>query len=321
VIHEPYTPLIEIVQNVPEALGAVLDKALAKDPDRRYATAEEMAFDLQVIGDGLKRERVHELLETARRLSEERQFTSARTVLLQAQRIDPVHVGAKTLMQEVQDQLNHLQRGEQIWQILEQAEDAVASNHYEDAITYYTQAKKLDVDGSFALTERLAQAEALKERSQRVRSLSEQAGEARSRGDLTTAQNLLEQALLLDEKNTALRNARSILLQEIRRKQEGVKVADLLKSAREEYSTRKYTEAIARLYEAAEIDPTHSEVQQLLITATARQKEERRRELVDQIVAEIQDCLDQEDFDCAQDRANRALEALPSETILLRLKT
>jgi len=321
VIHEPYVPLAGIVQDVPEAFNAVLDKALAKDVDRRYATTEEMAFDLQAIGDGLKQERVLELLESARRLSDERQFANARTVLLQAQRIDPANASAKTLMQDVQEQLNHLQRGEQIRQILEQAEDAVASQHYEDAISYYMQAKKLDTEGAFALTGRLEQMQALKEQYQQVRALSEQASEARKRGDLTQAQNLLEQALQLDEKNTNLRNAHSIILREIKRKQEGIKIEDLLKNAREEYSTRKYTEAIALLREAAEIDPTHSEVQQLLITATMRQKEERRRQLLEQIVAEIHDCLDGEDFDRAQDRVNRALETLPSETLLLRLKT
>ena len=321
VIHEPYVPLAEMVQDLPEAFNAVLEKALAKNVEERYATTEEMALDLQAIGEGLKRERVHELLETGRRLAGEREFVSARTVLLQAQRIDPSNTDAKTLMQDVQDQLNQLQRGEQVRQMVEQAEDAVASRRYEEAIDYYTQAKKLDVDGSFALTARLDQAQVLKEQFQRVRSLSEQASEARSRGDLTTAQNLLEQALQLDEMNTALRNAHSIILREIKRKQDGVRVEDLLKSAREEYSTRRYTEAIARLREAAEIDPTHSEVQQLLITATARHKEERRRQLLDQLVVEIQDCLDGEDFDRAQDRVTRALETLPTETLLLRLKT
>jgi serine/threonine-protein kinase len=320
VIHESYVPLAELVEDLPEALNAVLEKALAKDVDKRYATTEEMAFDLQPIREGLKRERILELLGTARRLAEERQFANARSVLLQAQRIDPSNASAKTLMQEVQDQLTQLQRGEQIRQILEQAEDAVASQQYDDAITYYTQAKKLDVEGSSALTERIEQVQGLKEKFQQVRSLSEQASEARRRGDLTMAQDLLEQALELDEKNTNLRNAHSIILREIRRQQEGIKIEDLLKSAREEYGTRRYTEAIARLREAAEIDPTHSEVQQLLITATARQKEERRRLLLDQVVAEIHDCLEGEDFDRAHNRVSRALETLPSETLLLSLK-
>lgn len=319
-IHEPYVPITEIVQGVPDAFSAVLDKALAKDVTQRYATAEEMAIDLHAIGDGLKRERVAELLETAQRLSEEQQFASARTILLQAQKIDPANTTAKLLMQEVQDQLNSLQREEQIRQILEQAEDAAASQRYEDAAIAYTQAMKLDVDKSFALTERWKQVQALKEQFQQVRSLSEQASEARRRGDLTMAQNLLEKALQLDEKNTDLRNAHSIILREIKRRQESIKVEDLLKDAREEYSVRKYTQAIALLREAAEIDPTHSEVNQLLIAAATRQKEERKRALLDQIVAEIQDCLDAEDFDRAQDRVKRALDTLPSETLLLRLK-
>lgn len=321
VMHEPYIPLSQFVQDVPEACSVVLDKALEKDVDKRYATMEEMAFDLQAIADGLKQERVQELLESGQRLVEERQFANARSVLLQAQRIDPSNARAKALMQEVQDQLNQLQRGEQLRQILEQAEDAVASQRYEDAIAHYEQAKKLDVEGTLGLSERLEQVKALKEQFFQVRTLSEQAGEARRRGDLTAAQNLLEQALQLDEKNTGLRGAHSILLREIRRKEEGAKVEDLLRSAREEYSARKYTEAIAKLREAAEIDPTHSEVQELLITTTTRQKEERRRVLLDQVVAEIQDCLGSEDFDRAQDRVNRALETLPSETLLLSLKT
>ena len=320
VIHESYVPLAELIEDVPESLNAVLDKALAKDVDKRYATAEEMALDLQPIRDGLKQVRVEELLDSARRLSEAHQFANARTVLLQAQRIDPANTNTKTLLQEVQDQLIQMQRGEQIRQILGQAEDAVASRQYDDAITYFTQVKKLDVEGSSDLTGRIEQVKALQERLQQVRSFSEQASEARRRGDLTMAQNLLEKALQLDEKNTNLRNAYSIILREIKRKQEGIKIEDLLKSAREGYSTRRYTEAIARLHEAAEIDPTHGEVQQLLITVTARQKEERRRLLLDQVVAEIHECLDGENFDRAHDHVIRALETLPSEALLLGLK-
>jgi predicted Ser/Thr protein kinase len=320
VMHESYVPLAELIKDVPEPLGAVLDKTLAKDLDKRYATTEEIALDLQPIKDGLKRERVETLLESARRLAGEHQFANARTVLLQAQQIDPANTNAKTLLKEVQDQLIQLQRGERVRQILALAEDAVASQQYDDAITYFTQAMQLDMEGEAELTARIEQVQALQERLQQVRSLSGQASEARRRGDLTMAQNLIEKALQLDEKNTNLRNAHSIILREIKRKQEGIKIEDLLKGAREEYSARRYTEAIARLREAAEIDPTHSEVQQLLMVATARQKEERKRLLLDQAVAEIHDCLEGADFDRAHDRVLRALEALPSEALLLGLK-
>jgi eukaryotic-like serine/threonine-protein kinase len=321
VINEPYVPLAELVSDVPQALSMVLDRALAKDVDERYATAEEMAFDLQLVGDGLKIERVQELVESARRLTEERHFAGARTVLLQAQRIDPSHADVRLLMQDVQDQIGHLQRGEQLRQVVEQAGDAVESKRYDEAIAFYEQAAKLDLENTCGLTERIEAARASKEQAQRVRTLWDQANEARSRGDLTMAEELLGQAVRIDEKSTDLRNAHSIVLREVRHRDQGRRVEKLLQRAREEYSGRRYTEMIVCLREAAEIDPTHSEVQQLLLTATARQKEERRRLMLEQLVAGISESLSAEDFGRAQDRITRALESLPHEPLLLRLRT
>ncbi|AXC13357.1 Serine/threonine protein kinase PrkC, regulator of stationary phase [Acidisarcina polymorpha] len=320
VIYEPYVPIGDYVQDLPEGLSNVLDKALAKDIEDRYSTAEEMAFDLQVIADALKHDRVGTLLETARRLAEELQFASARTVLLQAQRIDPGNIDTKALMNDVQDRLNHLQRGEQLRQILEQAQTALGERQWEDAITFFQQAQKLDTENAFGLEERLQEAQERKLQQLKIARLWEQASEARSQGDLTKAQDYLSQALRIDERSTDLRNAYSVILREIKRKQQALQVEELLRSARESYSARNYTETIARLREAAQIDPAHTEVQQLLFTAATRQKEERRQQLLEKIAAEIQESLDLEDFTKARDRVSRALETLPGEGLLLRLQ-
>jgi serine/threonine-protein kinase len=320
VIHEPYVPVSQLVEGAPEALSAVLDKALAKEVVDRYATAEEMAFDLRALSDDLKRDRLHELLDTARRLHAESQFAHARVILLDAQRIDPANPTARMLMQQVQEQLSQLQRGEQLRQLLEQAGEALTARRFDDAIALYSQAAKLDSDNAHSVAERLEEAQAQKAQVLRMRSLWEQASEARRLGDLTAAQNLIEQALEIDEKSTDLRNAHSIVLREIRNREQSMQVESLLRVAREEYNARNYTEAIARLQEAAEINPTHSEVQQLLFSVTARQTEERKRILLEKIVVEIQESLSGEDFERAQDRVNRALNTLPSEPALLRLK-
>ena len=320
VIHEPYVPLSQLVEGAPEALGAVLEKALAKEVDDRYATAEEMAFDIQALSEDLKRDHLHELLDTARRLHAESQYAHARMILLEAQRIDPANATARMLMQQVQEQLSQLQRGEQIRQLLEQAGEELTARRFDDAIALYSQAARLDSDNAHSIAEHLEEAQAQKVQVLRMRSLWEQATEARRRGDLTAAQNLLEQALKIDGKSTDLRNAHSIVLREIRNKEQSMQVESLLRAAREEYNARKYTEAIARLQEAAEINPTHSEVQHLLFSVTARQKEERKRVLLEKIVVEIQESLAGEDYERAQDRVNRALNTLPSEAALLRLK-
>ena len=45
VINEPFDSLAEFVHDLPDGLSVILEKALAKKPEDRYSTAEEMAFD------------------------------------------------------------------------------------------------------------------------------------------------------------------------------------------------------------------------------------------------------------------------------------
>src|SRR5580698_47045 len=320
VINEPHPPLRNMVPDLPEELVAIVDRALAKNPDDRYSVAEEMAFDLQGISEGLKKERVGDLLTSAKRLMEQRQFASARSVLIDLQRIDPQNLEAKRLSRDVQEQLNRLQKADQVRQIVEQAEEAVLSQHYDDAGSNYRQAMKLDPDNTLQLNEKLENALRLKEKQDKIRSLWQQAGDARERGDLVSAQEYLGQALKLDEKSTDLRNAYSTVVREMERKAKEGKLQELLATARQEYSSRRYTDAVARLRAAAEIDPVHPEVQRLLHDATTRQEEDRRRALIDQMVSEIQESIHREDYDRALSQLNRALEKLPTEASLLRLK-
>jgi len=319
-IHEPFAPLQNFVSNVPEPLTTVVERALAKRVEDRYATAEEMAFDLQEIGDALKKEGVEELLDSARRLTAESEFASARTLLLKVQRIDPRNTDVQRMMREVQERLSQLQRNEQLQQIVEQAEEALSAQRFDDAVTFFRQAVALDPENTLGLVAKLEDAQDSKERQDRARALLQQATIARGRGDLTKAQEFLGEAMRLDGKSTDLRSAYAVLLREVERRNQESMINSLLKSAQEEYSVRRYTEAITRLREAAEIDPVHPEVQKLLFDAMAGQEKDRRRRLMEQIVITIQDCLDRDDFERALDQVNRVLEKLPLEATLLRMK-
>jgi serine/threonine-protein kinase len=322
VLHEPYVPLSEHVQeDLPGGLSRVLDKALAKEVDLRYATAEEMAFDLHLLAQGPKHDRVDALLETAQRLMEEGQYASARTVLLQAQRIDPTNIDTKALSGEVQDHLSHMQRGDQLRQIVDQAQDAANGRRWNDAVLLFQQALKLDPENAFDLDERLQEAQRRKVQQQRVLELWKRADEARNLGNLTKAQDYLGQALQIDNRSTELRNAYSDLLREVKIKEQQLRVEELLRSARRESSGLRYTEAISRLREAAEIDPAHAEVQEILLLVTARQKEERQQQVLDHASSDIRESLDRDDFSSADDHVTRALETLPSDGLLLQLKS
>ena len=66
VIREPHDALSTMLNGYPPALDHVIDRALAKDPDERYETGEEMAADLEGINDDLKREHVGDVLASVK---------------------------------------------------------------------------------------------------------------------------------------------------------------------------------------------------------------------------------------------------------------
>ena len=317
VIHEPYVPLAEYMQDLPKDLSRVLEKALAKQVDNRYATAEEMAFDLHVLAQGLKYDRVGSLLETARRLTDQSQFANARTVLLQAQRIDPANIDAKSLLGDVQDRLSQLHRGEQLRQIIEQVQEAENGRRWSDAVLLLQQAQKLDSEDVFNLDDRLHNAQEEKSKQQKVLSLWKQADDARNFGDLMGAQDYLGQALQIDSRNTELRNAYSDLLRELKGRQQQMRLDELLRSAREESDRQRYTEAISRLHEATEIDPTHTEVQNLLSLVSGRQSERRQQQSLNDPRTSPQTSSDHAESGSAEDLATRVLETLPANGLTL----
>lgn len=54
IVNEGPVPVSEIRADVPEVLGRITKKALEKDPNRRYQTCADMAYDLRVALRGLK---------------------------------------------------------------------------------------------------------------------------------------------------------------------------------------------------------------------------------------------------------------------------
>lgn len=135
-VNEPHRPLSAFLQNYPPALDGIIDRALAKDPERRYATAEELAADLHALSENLKKDRVSELFNDAERLTAEQQFGRAREVLLQLVRIDAQHTAARQLLAIVQQHLV-TQEQERRHRLLEQLQSEIESclknNNYERA--------------------------------------------------------------------------------------------------------------------------------------------------------------------------------------------
>jgi serine/threonine-protein kinase len=319
VVREPHDPVSSIVPGYPPAIDHLLDHALAKDPIDRYETAEDMAADIEAINDGLKHEHVAEALGNVKTLMEREQWTSVRPVLLDLQRLNPQNTEVKRLLRDVQEKLSRQQKTVQLRQLLVEADEAVLSQRYAEAVEFYTQAAGIDRDNP-ELAEKLEHARALKEKADKVASLLEQSREARKRSDYRAAGELIDRALQLDERNTDLRNERARIVQEAERSTRERARRQFSDAARGQIAARQYTEAIQSLRAALEIDPTDAETQQLFQEAVERQEEQRRRKIIDQIVADISECISAEEFERALALIQRAQSRLPGEAVLLQLK-
>ncbi len=320
VIHEPHEPLSSMHTDCPPALEHLLDRALAKNPIDRYETAEEMAADIGAVNDDLKREHVGEVLGNVKHLIDQEQWTVVRPVLLDLQRLNPQNTEVKKLLREVQEKASRQQKTAQLQQLLGEAEEAVLSQRYADALEFYQQADGLD-RANPELAQKIAHVRGLKEKADKVASLLEQSREARRRGDFGGAGELIDKALQIDERNTDLRNERARIVQEAERTARGRARREFSDAARGHLAARQYTEAIKSLRSALEIDPTDAETQQLYQDAIDRQEEQRRRKISDQIVAEISECIAAEDYARALVLIQRAQERLPGEAVLLQLKS
>jgi hypothetical protein len=319
-VNEPAPPLKTYLSNYPSPLDGILDRAMAKDPAQRYSTAEEFAADLRALGEQLKKGQITELFDDAERLAMEQQFGRAREVLLQLVRIEPQHTGARQLLGVVQQNLARLQRAEQVRQLVAEAEEALASNRYGEAMNALDQAIHLDPE-NVELVARLEDVRQRKQHAEEVAELMTQAEGLRERGDWTGGLRILEKALRLDKDNAAIRAMYVELTRQAKLAAQQQQVKELLGKARQEYTAKRYTQAIEILREVGKIDPSAPELNALLDEAVTAQEQERRRKLLEQIHAEIENCLVAEDFERANELVDRAVEKLPTESSLLQLKS
>jgi serine/threonine-protein kinase len=319
-VNEPHPPLNTFIANYPPQLDAIIDRALAKDPENRYATAEEFAADLHGLGEQLKKGQITELFSDAERLTAEQQFGRAREVLLQLVRIDPQHTGARQLFGIVQQNLARLQRAEQVRQSIAEADEAVASQRYAEALSSLDHALQLDPENA-ELKTKIEDIREQKRRFDEIGTLVSQADSMRERGDWTGALKVAEKALNLNQQDTKVRALFNEISRQARLAAQKEQIREMLGKAKTELSSRRFTGAIDILREVAKLDPSQSEADSLLQTAVAAQEQERRRKLIEQIQAEIENSLAAENYERATELVERAVEQLPSESSLLQLKT
>jgi serine/threonine-protein kinase len=318
ILQDHHPSLSELGVTCPKALEGVIDRALAKDPDDRYTTADEMAIELSTIIAELRQGEVEELFSQARDLMQADQLAQARTVLSQIIRIDNKHSGAKELLIEIQGQFTQRRREMNAQQVRQQAEDAFASKRYDQCLAILDGGKELFA--SFPDLEVLhAKAQKEKERQGRINELLNLAESARRRGDYKLAVAQAEKARKIDRTNPRIAALCVQLSTEAGHAQRQAEAKALLSAARGELNARHFSEAIDILKQAEGLDPTNPELPILLNDTKSAMEQSRRREVIDRLEDAVSQASTIEQLEQVASSIQGAMAEMPTESALFRL--
>ena len=146
IVRDPAPPLNKFLSLFPTELEAISQKALMKDREQRYASAEDLAFDLTRLQQQLNQDFLAHHLKKAVLAVQQQDFPSARQELMQVLRVDPQHAQGKQLMRETMLALETQKRKQQVAQLRAQAEEALSKNDLDTAQERAEQAADLDRD-------------------------------------------------------------------------------------------------------------------------------------------------------------------------------
>ena len=205
IVHEPPEPVSLHLPQCPADLELIALRALEKERDQRYQTADEMAIELQSLSDSLRHDMLGVYLKQGERAIQEQKLTIAQECLSKVLEIDSSHELAKTLLDRIRDEAGRKQRAQKIEQYLQHARDSLESKQYAEALIFVDEVLRLDPRHETA--KQLKQKAVEKhERDLRIARHLERAEKCAAAGDLASAKKELDAVLNIDrEHQTALK--------------------------------------------------------------------------------------------------------------------
>ncbi len=200
IVQDPPPPLGKYLQDCPEELEGILQKAMVKDREQRYASPEDLALDLARVHHHYLTRTVGDTLQQAADALRRKDFTAARQHVLVVLRGAPHNAEASELLKQIKQGQEKAQHEQQMltWQM--KAEEAFRKNHLEEALQHVEQGMRLDPGNAVFVGLREAIMEA-QTRMGQYREALKRAEAALRAGDLEAAKQSVEdaQAILPDD--------------------------------------------------------------------------------------------------------------------------
>lgn len=319
ILNENPPPFSKFLSSFPPELETITLKALAKDREQRYSTAEEFALDLTELRTQLKQETIDVHMRQAELLLQKNELTKANDELMEVLRIDKQHARAMSLLRSLRKQIEKEQSAERARKLREQAEDALRREDFEPALSYVEQAIRLeatDVDLQ-QLRTRIQEAKA---QIEHMREVFQRAETAHRAGHLDVAKQAIDEVMAFRPEDTRVKSLYRMIQKDLEDRLRQKRVESLLQSAQKEISGRNYTAAFEILKQAEKTDPDAPQLRALLERLNAAREQEKRRQDLEQISRQVEQAINADDYESAVKVADEGLRRFPNEPSLSRLR-
>jgi hypothetical protein len=274
IIHKTPRPMREMVPDIDPELVRIVDKATEKAPERRYQDLGALASDLEKV-----RERAAKWSDAATQIVERDRGAPS----------TPLSTPARDTRGRTNLDLLAQRRAAQVESHLKAANEHMAAGRYEDAVAECENAMLLDPQEPRALS-LLGQAHsALDERQ--VRELLDQAKLRLAAGELTEAQALVEQTLMLRADNAEAKELKKQVKEQRAERERAAERARAAKSALDRairsLESGAFEAASRSASEVLAYEPTNEGALEVRRRAAEGIEARRRQQALDQRAAEV----------------------------------
>ena len=318
ILNENPAPFSKYLSSFPPEIETITMKALAKDRDQRYSSAEELAFELNQLQEHLKIDQIELHMQQAETLLQQNNLFQANDELLAVLKLDKQHTKASAMLRTLRKQIEKEQSAERSRQLREQAEEAFRREDFEPALGYIEQAIHIDTNNT-ELQQLRTKVQAAKAEIEHLRQVMQRAENAHRSGNLDTAKQAIEEVLSRRPNDTRVKSLHRMIQKELDDRMRQKRLENLMESARKEMSNRHFTAAFEVLKEAEKVDPDAPALRSLIETLTSARGQEQRRVALEQLTRQIEQALNTDDHQAALNLLSDGLQRFPSEPALLKL--
>lgn len=244
IVQEPPPPMGKYLTDCPAELEAITQKALAKNREERYSSADDFALEVGRLQQQYERQLLADYLQQAADCLQRKDFTSARQQVLQVLRAAPQNTEGGDLLRLIKKGQEEQQRALQAQQCQLNAEAAFRKNDLTVAQQFVEEGLKFDASSAELLSLRQAITEA-QTKVARVQDALRRADAALRAEDLPAAKQSIDEAIAILPDDPACKALASRIAERIEQRLREQEAARRQKQLEQEAAERQRQFALA----------------------------------------------------------------------------